>query len=287
MAQKVYGTTSFFNVLKDIVSRFYVLFLVVLAVLFILVGKADNVAIEKTQSAAQSVTLPLVNLLSLPARGLQSLSDTATGFFRLREENKRLLAERDVLKEWETVARTLMVENKALKDLMHYVPPPELKFVTARVVANTGTSFAQELVVLAGRDDGVSKGHIVLTGDSVIGRVVATASRISHVLLITDINSRLPVMIEGTGLRAILAGDNSPTPLLIALPLNQRPKVGDRVVTSHQSDLFPQGLPIGFVSEVSNRTIRVTPFSDPSSISIVRIVDFRLTSVLPENTEED
>ena len=287
MVQKVYGSTSLFQIIKDIFRRFSVLFLVTISVLFILVGKADNTIINKIKSGVQAAFVPIVNVLSIPVRGVQSAGDSISELSRLRAENKKLSEEREILKEWETVARRLSEENKNLKGILNYVPPPDLKFVSARVVADVGGAFAQELIAYAGRDNGVQKGHVVLAGDGVIGRIVSTTSKTSRILLITDINSRLPVTIEGTALRAVLAGDNSPQPLLVALPLNQVPKVGDRVVTSHQSDLFPQGLPVGIVSSVTNRTIRVTPFAQSSAVSIVRIVDFRLSSVLPEQAEED
>lgn len=286
MAQKVFGSVSFFGLIKGLVRRFYVVFLVFLAVVFIVLGKADHTVIDTVQVGTEAVVMPMVDLVSVPVKGVRGLSTMMTEIFTVHTENKKLLAEQKVLREWEAVARALMVENKALRDLMHYVPPPDHRFVTARVVAEQGGTFVQELVALAGRKDGVQKGHIVMTGEGLLGRIIKTGSGLSHILLVTDINSRLPVMIEGTTMRAILAGDNSDQPLLVALPLHQQPKVGDRVVTSHQSGLFPQGLPVGVVSYVSNRTIRVQLFASPSKVPVVRIVDFGLESVLPE-TEED
>src|SRR5436853_3534251 len=107
------------------------------------------------------------------------------------------------------VALRLSVENVELRDLAKLVPEPAISFVTARVIADSGGAYARNVMVNAGRDNGVTRGQAAITGEGLVGRVAEVGSRAARVLLITDLDSRVPVIVDGTGQRAILAGDNS------------------------------------------------------------------------------
>ena len=104
-------------------------------------------------------------------------------------------------------------------------------------------------------------------------------------LLITDINSRLPVLIEATRARAILVGDNGDKPKLAFLSAAADVSVGDRIITSGQGGMFPAGLPIGVVASVDGTGVRVSPLVDFDRLEMVRVVDFESAVPLPPSTE--
>jgi len=99
------------------------------------------------------------------------------------------------------------------------------------------------------------------------------------VLLITDLNSRIPVMIESSRDRAVLAGDNTTMPRLLYLSQYSHVNVGDRVVTSAQGGALPPGLPVGIVASVGERGIQVQPFADWTRIEYVRLIDYHLSGL--------
>jgi rod shape-determining protein MreC len=98
--------------------------------------------------------------------------------------------------------------------------------------------------------------------------------RSALVVLLTDLNSRIPVLVEPKGDLAILAGDNSASPRLNFLQPGVTLSVGQRVVTSGHGGIFPPGLVVGVVSEIGDRTPRVAPAADLRQIDFVRVLDY-------------
>jgi len=111
----------------------------------------------------------------------------------------------------------------------------------------------------------------VLDGKNFIGRIVDVNFFSSRVLLVSDLNSKIPVIIEPTGYHAILSGTGKTKPILEFLPENHIVKSGNKVFTSGKEGIFSSGIPIGEV-EIDNEKILVSLFSDVSQITFVNIV---------------
>ncbi len=131
--------------------------------------------------------------------------------------------------QWQNTALGLENENKELRQLLRYAPEPKLAFISARVIADAGGPFVRSLIVTAGKTDGVREGMAAMTGEGLIGRVVEAGEWSSRILLITDLNSRIPVVITGSGDHAIPGGDNAPRLKLLYLPQDAILKPGVRV----------------------------------------------------------
>ena len=174
------------------------------------------------------------------------------GFITVYRDNLRLAEENERLLGWQQVALRLSAENAELRDLSKLVSEPAISFVTARVIADSGGAYARSVMVNAGRDNGVARGQAAMTGEGLVGRVAEVGSRAARVLLITDLNSRVPVVVDGTRQRAILAGDNSARPSLRYVDAGGTIRIGDRIVTSGQGGVFPPGLPVGVVAGVDS-----------------------------------
>ena len=175
--------------------------------------------------------------------------------------------------------KALEIENKLLVELLNYVPLPESGFIAARIVAEESDAFTHSVVAYIGDKD-VSKGDIVLSNQGVVGRVDRVSGSYAKIILITDINSKIPVMIEKNRTRGILSGDNTTFPRLIFVPLDAEFDVGDRIVTSGVSGVFPAGLPIGEIISVSKNEIKVKPFASREKLEYIRIVKYGIGGLI-------
>ena len=131
-----------------------------------------------------------------------------------------------------------------------------------------------------GRRVGVATGQAVVTGEGLAGRIAEVGENSSRVLFVTDVNSRLPVLVERTRERAILAGDNSPRLRLTLLQSIAGVQNGYRIITSGHGGSFPVGIPVGEVVETSEGSVRVRPFTDFSRLEFVRVVDYGVTGLV-------
>jgi rod shape-determining protein MreC len=227
-----------------------------------------------------------MDVLSRPAASLNEAIATARDLANLRTENERLKRENARLLAWQEAARRLADQNRALQSLLDFKADPQSRYVSARVVGDSGGAFVRSMLLNAGKRDGVAKGQAVVTGDGLVGRIVSAGQWSSRVLLITDINSRVPVVVESARDRAILAGDNTNLPKLVFLPGNSVVKPGDRVVTSGDGGVFPPGLPVGRVASVGDGGIRVQPFVRLDNLEFVRTVDYvGVSTAIPEDDD--
>jgi rod shape-determining protein MreC len=266
--------------LKAVAQRFAFLALIGVAVGLVVLGKADALLVERMRVAVIDAFAPILAALAQPiATGEQivanarELLDLREDYFRLRDENARL-------REWEQVARELAAQNQAYRAALGFVPEGARHSLAARVIADSGGAFVRSLLINAGQRDGVARGQAAVVDDGLIGRVAEVGELSARVLLITDLNSRIPVIVESTRDQAILAGDNSDRPRLLYLPPTLRLTPGDRIVTSGTGGVFPPGLPVGVVASVTDGGVRVQPFADWNRIEFIRIIDFELKGIL-------
>lgn len=246
-----------------------------------LIGKADNLIVGYVKRIVMDTATPVMNVLSYPLSYFHSFSDGVKELVKLRAENKRLRENNSQLLLLKTKAKKLENENQKLQSLMNYKPLAEAGFVTARLVAESEGSFAKSVIAYTGMPNNTKKGQIVLSDKGVVGRIDLTGLLASRVLLITDINSRVPVKILRNGAKGILEGRNNPTPMLISTPTDDV-QLGDILLTSGIAGVFPPDLPVGVIKSIDNNKIKVKPFTDMEYIEYVKIVDYNLEGIIPE-----
>ncbi len=122
----------------------------------------------------------------------------ATGLWDISAENARLREENEQLRRWQSIALALDAENQRLKANLHWIPDPAPSYVTARVVADAGGVYAKAVLLSVGPNHGIRKGEIALDERGLVGRVTEVGARTARVLLITDLNSRIPVILENS-----------------------------------------------------------------------------------------
>lgn len=264
--------------LRALAQRFSFLLLVLASIALMMVGKIESVSVDSARARVTDAFAPILDAISRPAATAARVVESAVELENSFDENQRLKAENARLLQWKQAALRLEAENNSLRSLLRVRPEPSVNYIAARVIATPGSSFVRTLVVTAGKRDGVRKGQAALAGAGLVGRVIEVGEWSSRVLLLTDINARIPVILSNTRQRSILAGDNSDQAKLLYLPPDSPIQVGERVVTSGDGGLFPPGLPVGVVTAVSERGVRVLPSADLARVEHLRLVDFGLPS---------
>jgi len=263
------------------IERVSLTLLVVLSAAMIILAKADQVLIQSVRSTVMDGAAPALDAVSRPAAALVAAANRVLGVMTIYRDNVRLTEENERLLGWQQVALRLSAENAELRELTRLAPEPAISFVTARVIADSGGAYARSVMVDAGSENGVTRGQAAITGEGLAGRVSEAGSRAARVLLITDLNSRVPVIVDGTRQRAILAGDNSARPSLRYRDADGVVRIGDRIITSGEGGVFPSGLPVGVVASVDGEAPRVEPYAALSRLDYLRLVDYGLAEALP------
>lgn len=256
--------------------------LILAAIAILLLGKADRNVVENARLQVSGAVAPILELLGSPVDAFARAFEGVDRWLAVGQENARLRAQVGQLQQWQAVAEQLEAENVELKQLLNYVPDPNAHFVTARVVADHGGAFAESLLVNAGSQQSVARGQVVTNSEGLVGRVIGVAPRAARVLLLTDLNSRVPVFVGHARVRAILAGDNTDRPKLIHVEPGAPIAAGDRVITSSITRSFPPGVPVGVVAETEGMEISVAPLFDRSRLEYVRIVEYAQSPMLED-----
>lgn len=188
------------------VQRFTFLLLLAAAVGLMLLGKADTVLVERLRVVVTDSVSPLLDALSRPTAVVNDLIEHGRNVYGLALENRTLREENARLLQWQAVARRLEAENAALRALTGYVPEAAATDISARVIGASGGAYVRSVLVAAGARHGARKGQAAVAGTGLAGRVTEVGDRSARVLLITDLNSRIPVVVEGSRDQAVLAG---------------------------------------------------------------------------------
>ena len=249
-----------------------------------LLGKADALLAERARMALADALAPIYGALAEPLGQARAAVDNVRQVFDLYAENNRLRAENDKLRRWQAVALALDAENTALKANLHWIPDPAPSFVTANVVADAGGIYARAVLLSVGPNHSIAKGQIALDDRGLVGRVTELGSRSARVLLLTDMNSRIPVILENSRARALLIGTNGERPRLMYWSEGQVPAEGERVVTSAEANAFPAGLPVGVVHYSASNVPEVEPLARLDRLEVVRIFDYGLRGVVAPET---
>lgn len=237
------------------------------------VHRTGTVPVEKLRVAVADAAVPVMAAISQP---FETLADSFSGIKTMRQlkaENIRLKAENERLQQWYEAALKYQAQNKSLQDLLNVKADPAMSFVTTRVVSDPGGSFVKSVLLPVGMTDSISKGNAVMSGRGLIGRVTEVGERSSRVLLVTDLNSRIPVIIQNTRTHGILAGKNTDTLRLERLPIDSSLSVGQRVVTSGDGGQLPPDIPIGTITEVGPGGVVVQPLTDLDKLTYVQVIN--------------
>jgi rod shape-determining protein MreC len=212
--------------------------------------------------------------LAGPIRWTGGAISYVRGYFFAISENRRLKAELKEAYQWRDAALAYKHTNDRYRTLLGLKTDPPVPMISARVIADARGPFANTRLMDAGDEKGVKPGYPVMSENGLVGRVIGVTDGASRMLLLTDVASRTPVMIDRSNARAILAGDGGPNPKLDYLRGKDPVKQGDRVVTSGDGGVLPRGLPVGTAAKGLDGRWRIVLASDSAPIDYVRILKF-------------
>lgn len=213
--------------------------------------------------------------LSAPVRWVGDVVDAGRGYLLSGVENRRLRQELAAAQSWKDQAIALRLENERYRALLGVRTEPPLPRVVARTVLDARGPFANTRLADMGSDSGITEGNPVMSEHGLVGRVVGLAARVSRVMLLTDVESRTPVLIANTNGRAILAGDGGGNPRLDYVRTHDPLRPGDRILTSGDGGVLPRGLPVGTVVKAYDGGWRVALDADAAPIDYVEILLFK------------
>ena len=269
--------------------------LVVTTLCLVALSLLNPALMGKVQAGVISALSPVLNSISAPVQTFAIVLKNAGQYASLKTENEALRAENAKLTQWYIFAKTLTSENADLKTLLNYKLEPAPEMLTTSVLVDTGSPFAKSVLVKAGKQHGLQTGAPVLGPHGVVGIVVDAMQDTSRILLMTDLNARIPVLIESHGqmIHAVLAGYNAARPRLLYLPKGTLLEEGAHIITSGKGGVFPYGLAVGSVRHVLSQqgaadSFEVDPYSQLDQLQFVRVIQATPEPVfIPEDTSDE
>ena len=247
------------------------------AIVIVFLGQAQASIFDDARATLSDWTSPVLAAMRAPLVAFESWVGGATGIFSVYRENAELRRENAELRKWQNVALSLESRMHSYEKMLNVAPDPAVKSVTARVIGESDRPFVRTMILNAGKDSGIAKGQAVLDDRGLLGRIYVTGARTSWVILLTDLDSRVPVIVEPGHRRAILVGDNTPAPQL-ELDIGDGPvKPGDKVLSTADGGMLPADVPVGMVME-DGADLRVTLLAIPETADFVHVLDYAVPS---------
>ncbi|UTW54418.1 rod shape-determining protein MreC [Kordiimonas sp. SCSIO 12610] len=256
-------------------GRGYFWLYLVIAIVFLVLEALGNSVPSKVRSYANDIAAPILTVLEQPIRATQDGLERLAGVSDIYLENQNLREENERLRQWRETALQLNRENEQLRSILK-VPGREVPTAaTGRVVGSSGGAFEQSVVINVGHNDGVRRNAPVIDDGGIVGRIIEVGYLSSRVLLLTDVNSHIPVKLERTGDLAIIEGTNELFLEVKYLPPTVRLEVGDRFLTSGHGGAFPPDLPMAEVLSVTLDKVTIRATSSISSLDYVRVMNYQ------------
>lgn len=249
-----------------------------MAVLFLavfVVWRIDSPRVEQFRAAVVDRVVPSFDWALLPVTKAVGMLENFRSYTRIYEQNQELRRELQQMRAWREAALQLEQRNAQLLDLNQVRLEPQLTHITGVVLADSGSPFRKSVLLNVGARDGVQDGWAVMDGLGLAGRISGIGRQSARVVLLTDSASRVPVVVQPSGMRAILTGDTSGMPLLDFLESNDDVRPGDRVVSSDDGGVFPAGLLVGEVAMDPDRRLRVRLAADYGRLDFLRVLRSR------------
>ena len=255
---------------KGTKQRFSLLALVVLSIIFIFVETVDTKPLNYIRSFIKDTIYRGSLVVSFPSKSFSSFTNIISEHINVYSSYSELKKENKELKNNISKSDFLELENTQLRKLIEEQMSSPSNLLSARVMLDKQSPYLNSFIINIGSNKDIKNGMAVLDGANFIGRIVDVNFFSSRVLLVSDLNSKIPVITEPSAHHAILSGHGKNKPTLEYLPENHNIQHGDKVYTSGKEGIFPTGIPIGEV-KIENGIIKVSLFSDLSQVSFINI----------------
>ncbi|MEO0633393.1 MAG: rod shape-determining protein MreC [Pseudomonadota bacterium] len=249
-----------------------------------LLWRIDSPRVERFRAQVTDAIVPNMDWAMAPVTGTINLFRDFQSYRRIAEQNAELRRELRQMEAWKEAALQLEQENARLLDLNNVRLDPRLTYITGVVLADSGSPFRQSVLLNVGARDGIVEGWATMDGLGLVGRISGVAQNTARVIMVTDASSRVPAVIQPSGQKAIIAGDNTAAPPIDFLENPDLVRPGDLVITSGDGGVFPAGLLIGQVAEDPGGRLRVRPAADFERLEFLRVLRHYGTEPVSDTT---
>ena len=257
-------------------QRYSLFFLISLSIIILTLDQFSFKAMSTTRALLNDTVYRVSSLASSPFKFTGFLKDKSFAFINVYKENKILKEELIKLKNLEFNTEYLKTENNSLKTTLDLLDSNFDEYLSetylAKAILDKDSPYLKSIILNKGGKSGLQKGMPVLKDDYLIGRVVEVNYFSSRVLLINDLNSKIPVVIEPTGAQAILEGKGDDFPHLNYLPEGFISEEENTIFTSGKDGFFLPGIPIGKIKSIDEDNITVKLFADTNQLTIVKTI---------------
>lgn len=251
-------------------QKFSLFALIVVSIIFLSLEKIETKPLRYFRALVKDVIYRGAMVVSAPSKSINNFSDSITQHMHLYDDYSKLKKENNDLKNKISEKNFLELENNQLRKLIEEQVSSTANFTSARVMLDKQSPYLNSFIINVGSNRNIKNGMAAMDGTNFIGRIVDVNFFSSRVLLISDLNSKIPVMTEPSANHAILSGHGDSKPTLEYLPKNHNIQDGDKVYTSGKEGIFSPGIPIGEV-KIEDDITKVLLFSDLSQITFINI----------------
>jgi len=260
---------------KENKQRFSLVFLIILSLIFLLLGRLNFKAIDYVKISIREAVYRSSFVVSVPENYLKETYQNIKKHFVIYNDYFEIKSEIKELKARKIVDNFIVEENKRLKKIIDdYVV--EADEIVAKIIIDKNSPFLRSLIVNKGSKNNIKLGMAVLDDNYLVGKVVEVNYLTSRILLLSDLNSKIPVIIEPGAFQSILSGTGQNDGIIQYLKENYLIEVNSTIYTSGAGGVFKAGIPIGKIEiKEINEKNKVNFFSDFSQLRFVKIISFK------------
>ena len=252
-------------------QKFSLFFLICFSVIIFILDIYPITFIDKSRALLNDAIYRVSSVGTSPFRFFSYLKKQTASHILVHKENKILKAELEVLKQKNHELEFLTSEIKNMEKLLEIEENENKNFIISKVLLDKESPFLKSIIVNKGSRAGIKKGMPVLDGNNLVGRVVEVNFLSSRVLLLNDLNSKIPITFEASAAQAILSGTGDKMPKLQYLPELFEAIEGTTIFTSGKDGVLFPGIPVG-KTILDDDKILVKLFADPNQLSFVNII---------------
>ena len=255
---------------KGTQQRFSLFVLAVISILLIFFDTIDTKPINKIRSFIKDIVYRTAVVANYPTKIFTGSYNLVEDHFSVYKNYNNLKKENEELKSKYSTSEFLELENSQLRKLIDEQTQSKSNLISARVMLEEQSPYLNSFVINIGANKELKNGMAALDGKNFIGRIVDVNFFSSRILLITDLNSKIPVITEPSGNHAILSGHGDVKPTLEYVSDNHQIQDGDKIYTSGKEGIFTPGIPIG-EAKIEKEVIKVILYSELNEITFVNI----------------
>jgi len=254
-------------------QRFSLIGLIFFSVSLLILSKINLTATNYIKITLNEIVYRSSFIISVPEKKVQDFLNTIKDHYNVYNDYLLVKEELKTIQSKKYETQFLKEENKRLKKTINeYIYNSEE--MVAKVLIDKNSPFLKSIIVNKGSKDSIKLGMAVLDGTYLVGKIVEVNYSTSRALLISDLNSKIPVGIEPGNIQSILSGTGKQNGKIEYL--ESEIFIGNEsiVYTSGSGGLFKPGIPIGIYNKKNKEEQTVTFFSKLSQLTFVKLVSF-------------